>query len=457
MRERLERFIDEHGLFSKSEHVIVGYSGGADSTCLLHLLARCGYTVSAAHLNHKMRPEAKEEAERCRAFAEELGIGFVPGEADVPAIAKEGRIGIEEAGREARYHFFSQAIATLHGDKVATAHTLNDHAESILLHLARGCGLAGLAGIPAMRGYIVRPMLWATRRECRGYCEENHLWFHDDPANEDIGNARVRVRNSAIPSLESVNERALDNLARFADIAREEDALLNAIAVRALEAAEEKSEHPLAFLAKMSEVRLDVETLMHHPPAVLRRGIHLAAKALGASATYEQCQAVFHAIKGGEKCSVTFEGGDVVAETDATRLVLRALESVEGYRQPLTLPGETASDELGWTVQGVFGAEFPLNAGSLRAELDADSLKGGLFVRPFQPGDRMQPVGRNESKLQDLLTNRKVTAPMKARLPMVCDMVGIVWAPGVAVAERAAAGPTTKRRLSLQFGPVLTD
>jgi tRNA(Ile)-lysidine synthase len=196
---------------------------------------------------------------------------------------------------------------------------------------------------------------------------------------------------------------------------------------------------------------------MHHPPAVLRRGIHLAAKALGASATYEQCQAVFHAIKGGEKCSVTFEGGDVVAETDATRLVLRALESVEGYRQPLTLPGETASDELGWTVQGVFGAEFPLNAGSLRAELDADSLKGGLFVRPFQPGDRMQPVGRNESKLQDLLTNRKVTAPMKARLPMVCDMVGIVWAPGVAVAERAAAGPTTKRRLSLQFGPVLTD
>jgi tRNA(Ile)-lysidine synthase len=166
----LERFRDHlatSGLVPDGVPILVGYSGGADSTCLVHLLHQVGIPIVAAHLHHGQREEAETELKLCQAFAESLNIPFVSGRADVPRLAQDIRIGLEEAGRNARYGFFQQAAYQTGCDLIATAHTRDDHVETVLFNITRGTGMSGLAGIPERRDSIVRPLLPFTRQETR--------------------------------------------------------------------------------------------------------------------------------------------------------------------------------------------------------------------------------------------------------------------------------------------------
>ncbi|MGI8924783.1 MAG: tRNA lysidine(34) synthetase TilS [Fimbriimonadales bacterium] len=456
MLTRLKAFVANHRLLVPGQSVAVGYSGGADSTCLVHLLHRAGYSVVAVHLHHGQRPEADDEQERCEQFANSIGAVFLSGQADVPAIATATKVGIEEAGRNARYEFFRQVHRQL-GAKVATAHTADDNAESMLMNLARGSGMAGLAGIPIERDYVIRPLLWARKHEARTYCEENGLWFHDDPANEDSQFARVDIRSNVIRALERVNERVVENASRLAEILREEDALLDAMATAMLENTEIPNEHPLRFLVADLEIVVNAARLRHYPFALVRRGIRLLARALGAVADFEQAQRCAEAIRLGEATAITFEGGLVVVEIDAETVRARSLMPVPSYRQALTIPGETISDEMGWSLAAWETCEEPpRERASLNAVIDSDRAKGNLYVRSFQPGDRMKPYGaKSERKLQDLLTNSHVTSAMKARLPIVYDMIGPIWIPAISIAERVKVSGAG-RKLAMRLNPLGT-
>ncbi|MBA3726437.1 MAG: tRNA lysidine(34) synthetase TilS [Armatimonadetes bacterium] len=456
MLTRLQAFIAKHSLLESGRSVAVGYSGGADSTCLLHLLYRAGYDVVAAHLHHGQRLEAGDEQERCEQFANSIGATFLSGHADVPAIATATKVGIEEAGRNARYEFFHQVNRRL-GAKVATAHTADDNAESMLMNLARGSGMAGLAGIPIERDYVIRPLLWARKHETRRYCEENGLWFHDDPANEDSKFARVDIRSNVIPALERLNSKAVDSASRFADILREEDALLDAMAAAMLENSEIANEHPLQFLVADLEIVLSTGRLRHYPFAIVRRGIRLLAGALGAAADFEQAQKSADAIRLGEEVAITFEGGLAVVEIDAETVRARSLRRMPSYRQPLTIPGETISDEMRWSLVAWETSEEPARErASLTAVIDPGQAQGNLYVRPFEPGDRMQPYGaKSERKLQDLLTNSHVTSGMKAKLPIVHDMIGPIWIPAISIADRVKV-TGAGRRLAMRLNPLGT-
>jgi tRNA(Ile)-lysidine synthase len=186
MLEQFQEHLRKSGLIPDGSRVLVGYSGGADSTALLHLLHRCGIDVVAAHLHHGQREEAEDELARCQAFAEKLDLPFIAGRADVPRMSREMGMGLEEAGREARYGFFRQAAFGAECDLIATAHTLTDQVETVLLNIVRGTGLRGLTGIPVKRENIVRPLLPFSRDETVSYCKEHGFWTHEDPANTDF-------------------------------------------------------------------------------------------------------------------------------------------------------------------------------------------------------------------------------------------------------------------------------
>jgi tRNA(Ile)-lysidine synthase len=452
MIERLVAFIEWHKLLEPEEAVVLGYSGGADSTCLLHLLKQAGYKVVAAHLHHGQRKEADEEMERCEKEAEKINVPFVGGKADVPAIAHDFKIGIEEAGRRARYEFFAQVSASFQA-KIATAHSADDNFETMLLHIVRGTGFDGVAGIPVRRGSIIRPFLWARRDEARQYCEQHALWFHDDPANEDERFARVAIRNNVVPALEAINPRAVENGLRLSTILREDGSFLDSIAAARIADAQIRPDHPLEFLVAGCEVRLSAERLRHSQASIVRRGVRLIAAAMGASPDFAQCQAVADAIHSGVHAAITFEGGSVVAEAGGVALKIRKLEHILPYRQALTVPGETICDDLGWSI-----AAWPSNdepgkeRRSLRAMVDSAKLSGRLYARPFKPGDRVQPFGaRSESKVQDLLTNAHVSAEMKKRLPIICDMIGPIWIPTICIADRAKVSMGAGARLNLEL------
>jgi len=457
MLDRFREHIEKTGLIPPGVRVLVGYSGGADSTCLLHLLHSMEVDIVAAHLHHGQRLEADKELSLCQAFAKELGIPFVAGRADVPKLARDQKIGLEEAGREARYGFFQQAAYQSGCTLIATAHTLSDNVETILLNIARGTGLSGLSGIPELRDNIVRPVMIFTREETRAYCDQHGFWTHDDPANEDLSFSRARVRHRILPELRSINPSAEDAICRLAVIASEEDRFLDSMAAAALEKCERAPNGELSFLTTDVEVVLDRETLASLPAVLFKRAIRLVAGVLGANLSSDQTQALLNGIAGQQKGSVTTEEGLVAIEWDAERVHARLVSPPEPFRSSLEVPGEILSEEFGW----VLSAEVKDHASlkpvrtTFETELDVKKVKGAMHFRTAKQGDAMQPLGFDGTrKLSDLLSEAKLTKAARARLPIICDMVGCLWAPGVCLDSRAAPDENTGPVVRLRFRPL---
>jgi len=454
MLDSLIYHLQTSGLIPAGSRVLVGYSGGADSTCLLHLLHLAGVDVVAAHLHHGQRDEAETEMRLCEAFAETIGVPFISGRADVPRIARDLGIGLEEAGREARYGFFRQAANELGCNLIATAHTRNDQVETILLNVTRGCGLAGLSGIPEKRDEIVRPLLPFTRDQTRAYCENEGFWFHDDPSNSDISFSRARIRHRVLGELRSINPAVESAISRLASIAGEEDRFLNGMAAAALEQSEIPLNGELRFLSADVEVMFSRSQLSSLPPVLFRRSMRLMAGALGGSLDHDQTAILQLGIVEDDRGSVTAEGGEVVIEWTTETVGVRRLLPTAPYRYGLTVPGETISDEFGWrfvAYEEPYDGVAPVRA-SLDVRLNLKETKGTLYFRTAAPGDQMRPLGFDgRRKLSDILSEAGLTAAARARLPIVCDMLGPIWAPGVCLEERVRPVENTETVLRVQF------
>lgn len=215
--------------------IVLAVSGGPDSTALLHGAARLapdrGWRLTVAHLDHALREESADEAAAVAATALLLELPVEVRRTDVRALAAAEHRSLEDAGRQARYRFLEETAARL-GPAVliATAHTADDAAETMLLRLARGSGLRGVRGIPARRGRIVRPLLGARRAALRAALDAAGISYLIDASNADPAHARNRVRADLLPALERVAPGAIDALIRFGRLAADDDDLLDAYA-----------------------------------------------------------------------------------------------------------------------------------------------------------------------------------------------------------------------------------
>ena len=195
------------------KRILLGLSGGPDSVCLFHLLLNSNATLYVAHVNHSLRDVADEEAQFVENLCLSASVPFYSIKADVEGRALELSMPVEEAGRKIRYEFFSKLCKELNIDYIATAHHMNDNAESILMHIIRGCGLSGLCGIRKQSGNIIRPLLDYTKKEILEYCNENNLKYCIDQTNLESDHTRTALRNIIIPSIEEhVNPRFVHTL-----------------------------------------------------------------------------------------------------------------------------------------------------------------------------------------------------------------------------------------------------
>jgi tRNA(Ile)-lysidine synthase len=219
--------------------LLLAVSGGPDSMALLHgaaALVRSGarrWSLAVAHLDHGLRSGSDADARFVAESAASLGLPCETGRADVAALARSDGKSLEEAGREARYRFLEGAAPA--DVLIATAHTLDDAVETVLLNLLRGAGLAGVSGIPEQRGRIVRPLLAERRSRLRELLAAADLAFRDDPTNADLAFDRNRVRARLVPLLEELRPGAVERIARFSRLAAEDDALLDELALAELE------------------------------------------------------------------------------------------------------------------------------------------------------------------------------------------------------------------------------
>ncbi len=281
--QKVRRHVLDNGLIEPGQRVVAAVSGGADSVSMLRALLELKHDVVAAHVDHQTRPGTKDEASFVASVCRELSCAFVSLTCD------PGR-GSEDELRRGRY----AALATVPGDRLATAHTLNDQAETVLLRMLRGAGTAGLAGIPHRAGRIVRPLLCVTRSEVMAYLEHCRQDFVEDPTNASLDPLRNRVRHVLLPLLEAeFQPTATRSLARLADAARADRAALEHAARRHLDA------HGL-----------DLEALRAVPKGM---AAHVLRCGCEVPITFERMQAIFRLMEG--------RGGPVQLEGGVTAVI----------------------------------------------------------------------------------------------------------------------------------------
>jgi tRNA(Ile)-lysidine synthase len=304
---RLDAGARRLGLADDAE-LVLAVSGGPDSMALLQAAAHLvssgerRWRLTVAHLDHALRDGSQADAAFVAATAEGLGLPFEVRRTDVAALASaEGR-SLEDAGREARYRFLLEVAPA--GASIATAHTLDDLAETVLINLLRGTGTAGASGIPARRGSVVRPLLDERRATLRALLDDAQLPYRDDPSNADPAFLRNRVRADLVPVLEALRPGAVNRIGRFARLAADDDALLDSIAA--------------AELARRRAEDGTIDWRVPPPIALGRRVLRLAIGDPAPSA--ERLEALLSAANG-ERGGVTIElGGDRAAEVRQRRV-----------------------------------------------------------------------------------------------------------------------------------------
>ena len=315
--EQVEAFCGKWDMLPRGGLVLCAVSGGRDSMCLLHLLralaAGGGFQVAAAHFNHRLRPGADRDEALVRDWCREQGILLEVGRGDVRAFARETGKGLEDAARTLRYRFLEEAADRLGAARIATAHHLQDSAETVLLNLLRGAGLRGLGGIPPVRGRIIRPLLETGRAEINRYLEENAIPFAEDETNADPAYTRNRLRLEVLPLLEDISPGCTGRMAGTGALLREEEEHLR-----------QEAEASASMRCRADAVT--VSGVWREDAVIGRRLIRSAARRLGAELDRRSTENVWRLSGGGY---LNLPGG---------LCALRTGESLTVRRQPPSPP-----------------------------------------------------------------------------------------------------------------------
>ncbi len=235
MKQKILQTIKKYNLIQSGDSIVVGVSGGPDSICLLHILnelkEELNFKIYVAHINHMIRKEADEETEYVKSFCKNIGIECFAQKIDVVKIAKEEKIGTEEAGRKIRYNFFEEVLKKTNSNKIATAHNNNDKVETIIMNILRGSGTAGLKGLdPIRENKFIKPLIEISREEIESYCEKNKLNPRIDKSNNENIYTRNKIRNIVIPYVKNeFNPNILKTINRLSEVATEENEYLNKV------------------------------------------------------------------------------------------------------------------------------------------------------------------------------------------------------------------------------------
>lgn len=228
LEEKVRKTIREYNLIEKNDSIVVGVSGGPDSMTLLSILLKLkeefNLKIYVAHVNHMLRENAIKDEEYVKEFCEKNNIEMFIKKANISEIAKKEKIGLEEAGRNARYNFFEEVLKNTESNKIAIAHNLNDKVETIIMNTLRGSGISGLKGIEAKRKKYIRPLIEIERYEIEKYCIENKINPRHDESNDDNTYTRNKIRNIVIPYIKNeFNPNIIKTLNRLSEIIKEED------------------------------------------------------------------------------------------------------------------------------------------------------------------------------------------------------------------------------------------
>jgi tRNA(Ile)-lysidine synthase len=484
-------FVQRHSLIPPEEIVVIGVSGGADSVCLLHVLAKwqkeLGIKLHVAHLNHRLRGvESEADAKYVSDLAASLGIPVTIDRQDVAAYRAEKKGSIEEAARELRYVFLAKTARKVGANRIAIGHTKDDQVETILMHILRGTGITGLRGLApcSPMAYdnqgtlntgqwhsnllVIRPLLDITREETMSYCQEHQLDPRIDSSNLSLSFYRNRLRLQLLPLLRQYNPSVEQALLRLADIAKEANAFIEQQASELWDGVA-RQENKAIHLNKGQTVNL---------PIALQRQLLRAAIARLAGDTRDIEANHIEAVKGllnkpvGKRISLPHglvcygEYDELVIACTGKQFQLLSscpFPPLQG-KFPLKVPGDTVLS--GWKVrasvvpdkgdylslQGIPSPDEGTCQSNLLAAFDLYKTGTELFVRHRRPEDRFQPLGMNvPKKLHEFMVDAKIPLSWRGHVPIVCSPQQIIWVVGWRIDDRVKITEATKEILRLEF------
>ncbi len=422
-------------LMKSSGTVIAAYSGGADSSCLLHLLhAYCtenGITLAAAHVNHMIRGEDADSDENfCRDECARLGIPLYVKKADVPALSRKSGMGIEEAARVVRYEFFRE-LSQKHGAVIATAHNADDNCETLLFNILRGSGLRGLGGISPVRdGVYIRPLIEVSGEEIRAFCSSNGIKYVYDKTNSDTDYTRNKIRREVMPILREIVPNPEKSVTKLTEMARRDESFISGYAREQLRGRDRLT-------------RDEFNTI--HDAILSRMLIMLYENLTGVSAIEEKhiSKVIRLAREKQGESTLSIPGGTTAKITrDCVYFVKNRDES--GYNKTTGEVVFRYPDDGDVFDNGLYRVEFSQNKHNFHQFNDNideniyklsilrtfcfDKIKDVLEVRYRREGDAYV-FGGMRRKIKKLFIDRKLSAEEKSLTPIICDREGILLVP----------------------------
>ena len=447
----LRSTVARHNMIVAGQTVVMGVSGGPDSVALLHALTQLRdewqLSLVACHLNHGFRgEEADADAEYVRTLCHTLNVPCRIENIDVPALQKRRHLSAQQAARDARHAFLRRIASEVGASRIALAHTRDDRTETILLNVLRGSGLEGLAGFPPLALPLIRPLYDVTRQQVEQYCEHFQLAPRHDSSNAKLIYRRNRIRLELLPQLRAAyNLNVEDALLRLANLAGEDNALLETLAADALY----NVLCPPASLDSPETLRLSLAKLLALPKALQRRVLRQAVAQVRGdlqNVAFEAIEMVLEGAAGGQRGSLELPAdavGTVRAAWDEHNVVITRITPAAvavPWQCPVLVPGRTVvrgrsvliitriclPDELPDTLAELRGKWLEnLPDGQPHGQLMLwlrSAIQTPLIVRSWQTGDRIRPGGlKGSKKIQDIFTDLKIPAGERHSIPLLAE------------------------------------
>lgn len=450
--EKLRKYLDNVLLVERNSKILVAVSGGIDSITLLDSLfilsTKCGFQLGIAHLNHLIRgDEAIKDEDFVVNLSKKYGLPFWGQRIDVGELARIHSLSIEHAGRQARYDFLKRAAQSFGANYIATAHTLDDQAETILLNLIRGCGIRGLQGIAEKKSLgrelmLLRPFFHFKKSELLNYAERRNLKWKEDSTNNMLVYSRNKIRQVLIPLLErEFNPNIVEVLARTSDLAKSVQRHVNNT-IRDLFDSN-------VDCINTDECKLDITKMKHYDNFIVGEMIQdIISEKFGIPPiSYQKIDSI-------RKLFVAESGKSIRIAKNLIVLKDRgSLYFIRNYNRENGIVKGSKIGKFLWNNKLIKFYEVPLSEfvpmDDPKVEFfDFDKIPEDIIIRSWNEGDRFVPLGiKTPVKLSDFLINEKIPLHLKGNIPILVGNDEIIWVCGLRISEKFKVTKRTRRIL----------